>query len=131
LENQVDAHIPPIDMTKQMNQEQDTSSNLNQGPLTRSHAKKLQQQVTSFLAEFDNNISENIKLPKSSSLVLLGSIIKDMMTLMWWREPTSWRTYNEITLSSSGHKDQTTIRLVLSDIKKIPYLQIYKESRCQ
>jgi hypothetical protein len=58
-------------MNQQMNQEQDTSSNLNQGPLPRSHAKKLQQQVTSLLAEFDNNITENIILPKSSTLVII------------------------------------------------------------
>jgi hypothetical protein len=54
-----------------MNQEQDTSGNLNQGPLTRSRAKKLQQRVTSLLAEFDNNITENIILPKSSTLVII------------------------------------------------------------
>jgi hypothetical protein len=66
-----DADIPPIHMTQQMNQEQDTSSNLNQETLTRSHAKKLQQQVTSLLAEFDNNITENIILPKSSILVII------------------------------------------------------------
>jgi hypothetical protein len=58
------ADIPPIHTTQQMNQEQDTSSNLNQGPLTRSRAKKLQQRVTSLLAEFDNNITENIILLK-------------------------------------------------------------------
>jgi hypothetical protein len=63
--------ILPIHTTQQMNQEQDTSSNLNQGYLTRSHAKKLQQHVTSLLAEFDNNIIENIILPKSSTLVII------------------------------------------------------------
>jgi hypothetical protein len=54
-----------------MNQEHDTSSNLNQGPLTRSRAKQLQQQVTSLLVKFDNNITENIILPKSSTLVII------------------------------------------------------------
>jgi hypothetical protein len=49
-EREDDANIPPIHMTQQMNQEQDTSSNLSQGPLTRSRAKKLQQYVTSLLA---------------------------------------------------------------------------------
>jgi hypothetical protein len=58
-------------MTQQMNQQQDTSSNLNQGPLTRSRAKKLQQQVTSLLAEFGNNIAKNIIQPKSSTLVII------------------------------------------------------------
>ena len=46
-------------------------SHVNQGPLTRSRAKKLQQQVTSLLAEFDYNISENVILPKCSTLVIL------------------------------------------------------------
>jgi hypothetical protein len=69
--------IPPIHSTQQINQEQDTSSNLNQGHWTRSRAKKLQQQVTSLLVEFDNNITRNIILPKSSTLVVLsGKIIK-------------------------------------------------------
>jgi hypothetical protein len=58
-------------MTQQMNQEQDTSSNLNQEPLTRIGAKKLQQQVTSLLAEFDNNVTKNIILPKSSTLLII------------------------------------------------------------
>jgi hypothetical protein len=54
-----------------MNQKQDTSSKMNHGPLTRSRAKKLHQQVTSLLAEFDNNIIENVILPKSSILVII------------------------------------------------------------
>jgi hypothetical protein len=71
-EREDDADIPPIHTTQQMNQEQDTSSNLNHGPLTRSRAKKLQEQVTSLLAEFDNIITENIILPKSSTLVIIS-----------------------------------------------------------
>jgi hypothetical protein len=66
-----DADISPTHTTQQMNEEQDTSSNLNQGHLTKSCAKKLQQQVTSLLAEFDNNITENIILHKSSTLVII------------------------------------------------------------
>jgi hypothetical protein len=64
-------YIPPIHTTQQLNKEQNTSSNLNHGPLTRSRAKKLQQQVTSLLAEFDNNITKNIILPKSSIFVII------------------------------------------------------------
>jgi hypothetical protein len=66
-----DADNPPLHTTQQMNQEQDTSSNLNQGPLTRSHSKNIQQQVTSLLAQFDNNITKNIILPKSYTLVII------------------------------------------------------------
>jgi hypothetical protein len=54
-----------------MNQEKDTSSNLKQGHLTRSRAKKLQQQVPSLLDEFDNNIIENIIVPKSSTFMII------------------------------------------------------------
>jgi hypothetical protein len=54
-----------------MNQEQDASSNLNQGPLTRSRAKKLQQHVISLLAKFDNNVTENIILHTNSILVII------------------------------------------------------------
>jgi hypothetical protein len=54
-----------------MNHEKDTSSNLYHGPLTRSCAKKLQQHVTSLLAEFDNNITENIIIPKIYILVII------------------------------------------------------------
>jgi hypothetical protein len=39
--------------------------------LKRSRAKKIQQQVTSLLTEFDNNIIENIILSKSSTLVII------------------------------------------------------------
>jgi hypothetical protein len=66
-----DADIPSLHLTQQMNQEQDTSSNLNQGPLTRSCAKKLQQWMTSLLTEFDNNITKNIIQHKSSILVII------------------------------------------------------------
>jgi hypothetical protein len=70
-EGEEDVDIPPIHMTQQMNQEQDTSSNLNQRLLTSSRAKKLQQQVTSLLAEFDKNITKNIILHKSSTFVII------------------------------------------------------------
>ena len=41
------------------------------GPITRSRAKLLQKEVTSFLAETNFNIHENIILPKNSTLILL------------------------------------------------------------
>ena len=41
------------------------------GPITRSRAKLLQKEVTSFLAETNLNIHENIILPKNSTLIFL------------------------------------------------------------
>jgi hypothetical protein len=44
---------------------------VNIGPITRSRAKKLQQQVTSFLAETNFNVYENFILPKCDTLIVL------------------------------------------------------------
>jgi hypothetical protein len=44
---------------------------VNIGPITHSRSKKLQQQVTSLLAEINFNIFENFILPKCSTLVVL------------------------------------------------------------
>jgi hypothetical protein len=54
--------------------EHNTPININQGPITRSHAKKLQQEVNSLLSEINFNISENFILPKCSTLVVLRYI---------------------------------------------------------
>ena len=43
----------------------------NQGPLTRSRAKKLQEQVNSFLTDCNFNTSENVILPKCPILMML------------------------------------------------------------
>jgi hypothetical protein len=51
---------------------------LNIGPITRSRAKKLQQQVTSLLAEFKIHANENCLLPKSCTFIVLRFTHKDM-----------------------------------------------------
>jgi hypothetical protein len=48
--------------------------NINQGPITRSRAKKLQQEVNSLLAEINFNIYENAIVPKCYTLVVLSYI---------------------------------------------------------
>ena len=50
----------------------------NQGPLTRSRAKNLQEQVNSFLTDCNFNTSENVILPKCSILMLLRFTHKDV-----------------------------------------------------
>jgi hypothetical protein len=42
-----------------------------QGPITWSHAKKIQQEVHSLLTKFDYNTNENFILPKYCTQVLL------------------------------------------------------------
>jgi hypothetical protein len=87
-----------------MNQKQDTSSNMNHGPLTRSRAKKLQQQVTSLLPKFYNNITENVILPKSYILVIIrfqhqGDEDPQEVEEAYYMDHTK-----EIVLTMSGHK---------------------------
>jgi hypothetical protein len=87
--------------------------------------------VTSLLAEFDNNITENIILPKNFTLMIIrfqhqGYDDPQEVEGAYCLENIQ-RKY-----AIKHHKDQTTtIGPVLSDIKKIPYLQICEESRGQ
>jgi len=54
----------------------------NQGPPTRSFAKKLQEQVNSFLIDCNFDTSKNVILPKCSILMLLRYAHKNMED-MW------------------------------------------------
>jgi hypothetical protein len=54
--------------------EHNTPININQRPITRSRAKKLQQEMNSLLAEINFNISKNVILPKCSTLAVLRYI---------------------------------------------------------
>jgi hypothetical protein len=69
----IDVDIPRVTQVDEDN----TPININQGPITRSCAKKLQQEVNSLLAEINFNISENVILPKCSTLVVLRYICSD------------------------------------------------------
>jgi hypothetical protein len=69
-EKEDDVYIPRVTQVDEDN----TPININQGPITRSRAKKIQQEVNSLLAEFNFNISENVILPKCSTLVVLRYI---------------------------------------------------------
>jgi hypothetical protein len=69
-EREDDVDIPRVTQVDEDN----TPINRNQGPITRSRAKKLQQEVNSLLAEINFNISENVILPKCSTLVVLSYI---------------------------------------------------------
>jgi hypothetical protein len=50
----------------------------NPRPLTRSRAKKLLEQVNSFLTDYNFNISKNVILPRCSTLMLLRYAHEDM-----------------------------------------------------
>jgi hypothetical protein len=64
---QQDTSAPPVTQ----HQASVTPSDIYEGPVTRSCAKKLQQEVHAFLSELNFNTDENIILPKSCILLLL------------------------------------------------------------
>uniref|UniRef100_K3ZEQ0 Uncharacterized protein n=1 Tax=Setaria italica TaxID=4555 RepID=K3ZEQ0_SETIT len=63
--------------------DQATPNNVNQGPGTRSHAKKLQQEVNSLLAEFKLHTNENCLLPKCCTLIILRFTHEVMDNTRW------------------------------------------------
>jgi hypothetical protein len=70
LKTQHDVDIPRVTQ----DQVSGTQAQVIQGPITRSHAKKLQQEVNSFIAKINFKIYENVILPKSCTLVVLRNI---------------------------------------------------------
>jgi hypothetical protein len=79
-EREDDADIPSNRVVTQVD-EHNTPININQGPITRSRAKKLHQEVNSFLAKINFIISENVILPKCSTLVYLGIYVRGLVQL--------------------------------------------------
>jgi len=55
-----------------------TPAQVIDGPVTRSRAKKLQQEVHALLCEIHFNINENYILPKCSTLIVLRYIEEEM-----------------------------------------------------
>jgi len=49
----------------------------HQGPLTRSRAKNLQEQVNSFISDYNFHTFKNVILPKCSILVVLRNIFEE------------------------------------------------------
>ena len=56
-----------------------THKQVKEGPIMRSRAKKLQQEVNTLLCEIHFNINENYILPKSCTLLLLRFTKEDDM----------------------------------------------------
>jgi len=73
-----DEDIPKLHASSSINHPPSNIKDTNQGPLTRSRAKKLQEQVNSFLTDYNFNTSKNVILPKSSILMTLRYAHEDM-----------------------------------------------------
>jgi hypothetical protein len=62
---------PPSHTTSTQVQLTSSPTQVFDGPITRSRAKKLQQELHALLYEFQLNTNENFMLPKSCMLILL------------------------------------------------------------
>ncbi|CAN6373820.1 unnamed protein product [Urochloa humidicola] len=71
-----------------------------EGPVTRSRAKKLQQEVHAFLSELHHNIDENVILPKSRTLLLLRFTHKEI-ALGYAKEAVGYATPTKIAAEAS------------------------------
>ena len=66
-----DEDIPTEHDTSNVKNSPSNIKDTNQGPLTRRRAKKLQEQVNSFLTDCAFMTSKDVILPKCSTLVVL------------------------------------------------------------
>jgi hypothetical protein len=62
---------PPSQATSTQVQSTSSPAQVFDGPITRSRAKKLQQEVHALFYEFQLNTNKNFMLPKSFMLILL------------------------------------------------------------
>ena len=81
----------------------------HQGPLARSRAKKLREQVNSFLSIYNFHTSENVILPKCSTLVVLRNIFEKKKEREKYR---AWRFgHPKLMPWMFGHKKEAVITL--------------------
>ena len=71
-----DEYIPTEYDTSNVKNSPSNIKDTNQGPLTRCRAKKLQEQVNSFLTNCAFITSKDVILPKCSTLVVLRCTLK-------------------------------------------------------
>ena len=62
---------PPSHTTSSQEQSTSSPTQVFDGPITRSRAKKLHQEMHALLYEFQLNTNKNFMLPKSCMLILL------------------------------------------------------------
>jgi hypothetical protein len=95
--------------------EHNTPININQGPITRSCVKKLQLEVNSLLAEINFNISENVILPKCSTLVVLMYICERGDAAIHGEEAKKKKQVDQFGQGGSSKFSSDKFRQVSSD----------------
>jgi hypothetical protein len=86
---------PPSHTTSTQVQKTSSPTQVFDGLITRSRAKKLQQEVHALLYEFQLNTNENFILPKSCMLILLRFTKEEGQNI-------SWANQQELCLSQSS-----------------------------
>ena len=76
-EGEDDEDIPTMHDLSHVNHPPFNLKDTIQGPLTRSHTKKLQELVNSFLIDFNFNTSENVILPKCFILIVIRNTYEE------------------------------------------------------
>ena len=76
-----DEDIPTVNATSSVKNSPSNIKDTNQGPLTRSRAKKLQEQVNSFLINYAFMTSKDVILSKYSTLVVLRCTHEEKSTI--------------------------------------------------
>ena len=78
-----------------------TRAQVIDGPITRSRAKKLQQEVHALLCEIHFNINENYILPKCCTLIVLRYIEEEMNE----SDPKEWTNAKRTTRVKNGQME--------------------------
>jgi hypothetical protein len=105
--------------------EHKTPININQGPITRSRAKKLQQEVSSLLAEINFNISENVIQPKCSTLVVLRYICERGGAAIHGEEEKKKKQVDQFGQGGSSKFSSVKFRQISSD-NQFGHVRIFK-----
>jgi hypothetical protein len=113
-EREDDADIPTDQAITQVD-EHNTPININQGPITRSRAKKLQQEVNSLLTEINFNIFENVILTKCSTLVVLRYICERGGASIHGEEAKKKKQVDQFRQGGSSKFSSDKFRQVSSD----------------
>ena len=97
---------PPSHTTSTQVQPTSSPTQVSDGPITRSRAKKLQQEVHALLYEFQLNTNVNFMLPKSCMLILLRFTKRKDKT---YQRRISKKSYVRVSLALQNCPEETVI----------------------
>jgi hypothetical protein len=96
----------PITRSRAKKLQQEVHALVFDGPITRSRAKKLQQEVHALLYEFQLNTNANFMLPKSCMLILLRFTKRKDKT---YQRRISKKSYVRVSPALQNRPEETVI----------------------